>query len=332
MSMARSKIAILYIGGSIGMVANKKTGRIEPIESIGDIHRFVPEVQREVSLEFFTLANVGSSEITPDHWVEIAERITALYDQFDGFVVVHGTNTMSYTASALSFALQGLSKPIILTGALMPINELGSDGRLNLLFAIKAAQLDIAEVCVVLGAKVLRGCRAKKVEQSFLQTFDSPQYPSLAEFNLDIHLHPWRTVRRKRTLVSKPMFESNVVSVTLHPGLPNAFLDSVLSADPAGIILRAYGLGMISEGIFDWLRNVHEQKIPLVATSQMPRGQINLHHFRKQLTLEKLGVISGKNMTYEAAVTKLMWILAQTKNLRRIREVMEKDIVGELDE
>src|SRR3989344_3623651 len=330
--MARTKIALLYVGGSIGMVANKKTGRIEPIESLQEIHRLLPEIQREVALQFFSVTNVGSSEVTPGHWIEIAQTVERLYDQFDGFVVVHGTNTMIYTASALSFALQGLGKPIILTGALIPIDDVVSDGRMNLVFAIRAAELDIAEVCIVLGSRVLRGNRAKKVEQSFLNTFDSPLFPALAEFNFDVKLHPWRMVRRKRSLSCRPIFDQEVVSITLHPGLPERFLDTVLDAQPHGVILRAYGLGMLPETLFPWLRRAQDMDIPIVATSQITRGRIDLHYYRKQLTLEKLGIISGKDMTYECAVAKLMWVLGQTRNLRRIRELMEKNLVGELEE
>ena len=140
------------------MQMNKKTGRIEPIESLTEIHRLLPELQRDVSLTFYSITNVGSSDITPEHWVEIAQMIKKLYDQFEGFVIVHGTNTMSYTAAALSFALQGLSKPIVLTGALLPINDLAGDGRMNLIFAIRAAQLDIAEVCIALGPRRSHPC------------------------------------------------------------------------------------------------------------------------------------------------------------------------------
>jgi len=134
--MARQKIALLYVGGSIGMKVNQRTGRIEPLESIQEIHRFLPELQKEVALKFFSITNVGSSDILPAHWTEIARKIKEIYEEFDGFVVVHGTNTMTYTACALSFALQNLSKPIVLTGAILPINDLASDGRMNLIFAI----------------------------------------------------------------------------------------------------------------------------------------------------------------------------------------------------
>ena len=328
--MARAKVAILYVGGSIGMKVNQKTGRIEPIESLNEIHRFLPELQKEVALKFYSITNVGSSDITPEHWVEIVEMIQRLYDQFDGFVVVHGTNTMSYTASALSFALQGLSKPIVLTGALLPINDLTGDGRMNLIFAIRTAQMDLAEVCIVLGPHVLRGTRAKKVDQSFLSTFDTPKLKPLADFSIDVQLHSHRMVRRKRTLVVQPEFNSNVILLTLNPGLSEKYLDAVLASEPHGIVLRAYGPGMLPERLFPWLQRVTQIGIPVVITSQILRGRVDLHRYRKQLTLEQLGVISGKDMTFECAIVKLMWALKQAKNPRRLRELMEKDLVGEL--
>lgn len=330
--MPRPRIAVLYVGGSIGMVRNQKTNRIEPLESLVEIHRFLPELQREVALQFFSLANLGSSEVTPEHWVEIARTIEQHYDGFEGFVVIHGTNTMSYTASALSFALQHLSKPVVLTGALMPINDLSSDGRMNLIFAIRAAQMDLAEVCIVLGPTILRGNRSKKMEQSILQTFESPKFPVLGEFNTTVQLHPWRLVRRKRRLSCHPTFDTDVVSITLHPGLPERYFDIILSARPHGIVLRAYGQGMLPENLHAWIRKVTEQKIPIVITSQLVRGSIDLHRYRKQLTLEQLGVVSGKDMTHECAVVKLMWALTQTKSESRLRDLMEKNLSGELTE
>ncbi len=330
--MPRAKIALLYVGGSIGMKVNQKTGRIEPIESLSEIHRFLPELQREVSLEFFSLSNVGSSDITTNHWVEIARKIEEVYDKFEGFVVVHGTNTMGYTASALSFALQGLSKPVVLTGALMPINDLAGDGRMNLIYAIRTAKLYIDEVVVALGPHVLRGTRVKKVDQSILQTFDSPKLPPLAKFGVEVELHPWRIVRRKRTLECKPEFDPNVLLLSLHPGLDPRYLDSILDSKPSGLVLRTYGPGMFNENLFPWFRRASEEGIAVVITSQLLQGKIDLHRYRKQITLEQLGVISGKSMTYECALTKLMWALTQAKNPRRLREIIERNLVGELDD
>ena len=245
---------------------------------------------------------------------------------------MHGTNTLAYTAGALSFALQGLSKPVVLTGSLLPINDLAGDGRMNLIFAIRAAQLDIAEVCVVLGPRVLRGSRVKKVEQALFKTFDSPQYPPIAYFNMKEHLHEWRVVRRKRTLSCRPEFETHIMPLTLHPGISPLHLDALLETNPKGILLRLYGSGMMPEYLFPWIRKATEKEIPIVTTSQTVRGNINLHHYRKQLTLEQLGVISGKNMTFECAITKLMWALTQAKNPKRLRDLMEKNLVGEMED
>ena len=330
--MPRPKIALLYVGGSIGMQVNRKTNRIEPIESLSEIHRFLPELQREVALTFFSLQNVGSSEITPEHWGEIAQVIYENYDAFEGFVVIHGTNTMGYTASALSFALQGLGKPVVLTGAVVPINDIAGDGRMNLVYAIRAAQLDIAEVCVVLGPQVLRGNRVKKVDQSLLQTFDSPTFAPLARFNSHVHLSPERFVRRKRTVACQTKFDDNVVVVTLYPGITDAYLQMILDTKPHGIVLRAFGPGMLPERLFPWLQKLGEQDIPVLITSQSLRGSIDLSRYRKQIMLEKFGVMSAKDMTYECALAKLMWGLAKTRNVRKLRTLMEKSIVGELTE
>lgn len=312
------------------MKVNQKTGRIEPLESLSEVHRFLPELQKEVSLKFFSIANVGSSEINPDHWVEIARTIESVYDEFDGFVVVHGTNTMSYTASALSFALQGLSKPVVITGALMPINDLAGDGRMNLVFAIRTAQMDIAEVCLALGPHVIRGTRSKKVEASYLQTFESPNCPPLVDYSREVELADHRIVRRKRTLSCKPTFDPNVVMLTVYPGMPETFLQAILDSNPHGIVLRTYGPGMLPQDLFPWLQEVTKREIPLVITSQALRGRVDLHKYRKQLVLEQLGIISGKDMTFECAITKLMWALTQAKTPRRIRDLMEKSLVGEL--
>jgi L-asparaginase len=314
------------------MKVNQKTGRIEPIESLNEIHRFLPELQREVALKFFSLANVGSSEITPNNWVEIALKIGQIYDDFEGFVVVHGANTMSYTAAALSFALQGLSKPVILTGAIHPINDIAGDGRMNLIYAIRAAQLDIAEVCVVMGPRVLRGNRAKKVDQSLFRTFDTLTCAALAEFNMEVHLAGHRIVRRKRTLKCRPDFDPNVVLLSMHPGMSDRFLDAVLASEPHGIVLRTYGPGMIPVHLYDWLRTVTKQGIPVLLTSQALRGKVDLHCYHKQLTLERLGVISGANMTFECATVKLMWAIRQTHNSKHLRDLLAKSLAGEMDE
>ena len=203
---------------------------------------------------------------------------------------------------------------------------------MNLVFAIRTAQLDMAEACIALGPNVLRGTRAKKVEASFLQTFESPNCMPLADFSREVSLADHRIVRRKRTLNCTPSFNPNVVLLSVYPGMPEAFMDSVLAALPDGIILRTYGPGMLSKELFPWLQKVTEAEIPICITSQALRGMVDLHKYRKQLVLEKLGIISGKNMTFECAVVKMMWALTQSKDPRKIRNLMEKNIVGEMDD
>ena len=328
----RPKIALLYVGGSIGMIMNQKTGRIDPVESLSEIYRFLPELQREVALEFFPIANVDSADVTPAHWVAIAKTIEEQEKNFEGFVVIHGTNTLSYTAAALSFALQNLSKPVILTGALLPINDMAGDCRMNLVFAIRAAELDLAEVCIVLGPRVLRGCRAKKVNESILQTFDSTRFPPLADFSSAFELHPWRIVRRKRTLECRPTFDPNVLLLTLHPSIQDTYLEAILASKPHGIVMRAYGPGLISKRLLPWLVKLEEAGIPIVMTSQVLRSHVDVHRFRKDLPTEQQHIISGKDMTYECALAKLMWALTQTQTPEKLRTLMEKSVVGELDE
>lgn len=330
--MNRAKIAVLYVGGSIGMTVNKATGRIEPIESIDEIYKFLPELQKEVRLDFFPITTVGSSDITPDHWSELSVVIQQQYEKYDGFVVIHGTNTMTYTAAALAFSLQGLSKPIICTGALMPLNDLAGDGRMNLIHAIRAAQLDIAEVCIVSGARVLRAVRTKKMEQALFKTFDSPGFPSLADFNVQVEQHPWRKVRRKRSLVCKPTYETNIAVLTLFPGIHLSVLDSVLARKHKAIVLQAYGPGMLPATVEPWLEQVAAANVPLLLVSQTVAGRIELDQYRKQLLLQNLGCIAAKNMTLDCAVVKLMWALAQGYTKKQLKKCIETSVVGELDE
>jgi len=179
---------------------------------------------------------------------------------------------------------------------------------------------------------VLRGSRTKKVNQSLIKTFDTPTLNTLVDFNVELRMSPLRIVRRKRTLSCHPTFDPNVVIVTIHPGMPEAYLDVVLNSKPHGIVLRAYGPGMLPERIFPWLERVTKAQIPIVITSQALRGKIDLHRYRKQLTLERLGLISGKDMTYECATAKLMWGLTRVKSMHALQELMEKSLVGELSE
>ncbi|MFA4815542.1 MAG: asparaginase, partial [Candidatus Gracilibacteria bacterium] len=317
--MKKPKICLLFCGGTIGMVRNPKTGVLEPAREASDLIRIVPEIQTQLQLDYKFLVNVDSSNMTPALWTKIAETIYKFYDSYDGFVIAHGTDTMAYTASALSYALQGLNKPVVLTGSLIPLNEIGSDGRNNLIYACLSATLDLAEVCIVLSDKILRGNRAKKYRESFSAFFHSPNFPDLGELGRPIHLKKWRKKRRNRKLAYFPKFDSKISLLKLYPGFDPGIIDKVLERGAHGIVLEGFGPGNVpssgENSIVSKIEKATDLSIPVVIQSQMEEGTTNLTSYAAGYLAHKAGAISGGDMTTEATVSKLMWVLAKTRKL-----------------
>lgn len=317
------------------MVKNPKTGALQPAVDAADIIRDIPEIQKHVQLDFKMVINMDSSNMTPAHWTEIATKIYQLYDRYDGFVIAQGTDTMAYTASALSYALQNLSKPVVFTGSLIPLTEIASDGRNNLVYACLTAALDIAEVCIAFANKIIRGNRAKKYHESFVEVFHSPNYPYLGELGRPTVLHDWRKKRRKRTLKFQPKFDPNISVLKLFPGFDPIIIDKVLERGVHGIVIEGFGPGnvpFLDNSIIPQIEKATGIGIPIIIANQMERGITNLGAYEAGLYAKKAGAISSKDMTTEATVTKLMWALAQTKKLPEIRAIMEKDIAGEIEQ
>lgn len=317
------------------MVKNPKTGALQPAVEAADIIRDIPEIQKHVQLDFKMVINMDSSNMTPAHWTEIATKIYQLYDRYDGFVIAQGTDTMAYTASALSYALQNLSKPVVFTGSLIPLTEIASDGRNNLVYACLTAALDIAEVCIAFANKIIRGNRAKKYHESFVEVFHSPNYPYLGELGRPTVLHDWRKKRRKRTLKFQPEFDPNISVLKLFPGFDPIIIDKVLERGVHGIVIEGFGPGnvpFLDNSIIPQIEKATGIGIPIIIANQMERGITNLGAYEAGLYAKKAGAISSKDMTTEATVTKLMWALAQTKKLPEIRAIMEKDIAGEIEQ
>lgn len=316
------------------MVRNSKTGALQPASSAVDIIRDFPEIQKFVSLDFKMVVNIDSSNMTPEYWTEIASQIYRLYDQYDGFVVAHGTDTMAYTSSALSFALQNLSKPVVFTGSLIPLNEIGSDGRNNLIYACLTATLDIAEVCVVFSNKILRANRSKKYHESLVAVFHSPNFPALGELGRPTTLNEWRKKRRKRTLEYRADFESNISLLKLFPGFDPVIVEKVLERGAKGIILEGFGPGnvpfMDENSLLPQIEKATDMGVPIVLANQMEKGVTNLTSYEAGYSAMKAGAISSKDMTTEATVTKLMWTLSRTRKMSEIKRIMEKDLAGEI--
>lgn len=331
--MKKPNICVLFMGGTIGMVRDAKTGALSPSEDLGNILKNVPFLSDYADIAFERLENIDSSNMFSKHWELLAKRIYELYEQYDGFVVTQGTDTMAYSASAISFALQNLSKPIIFTGSLIPLSEIGSDGTNNLAYACLTATKDIAEVIITFGNKILRANRSKKYREVYANVFHSPNYSLLGEVSHHIRLFDHHKRRSNSKLKFYPGFNDNIVVVKLTPGLNPDYLKGLMDDHIDGIIIEAFGPGNIpflNEAFVQLLQWGKNQKIPIIICSQMEHGVTDFHAYEAGYKAKEAGVISGGDMTIEACSTKLMHCLAREKSLSKIRELMETNMVGEL--
>ncbi|PIR03805.1 MAG: L-asparaginase 1 [Candidatus Magasanikbacteria bacterium CG11_big_fil_rev_8_21_14_0_20_39_34] len=330
-------ILLIFAGGTIGMVPNKDTGALQPAESALELMKQIPELEEIATLDIEVVANIDSSNMTPEHWVKISHTINDNYSKYDGFVVAQGSDTMAYTASALSFALQGLGKPVIFTGSLIPLQKAGSDARNNLVYACMTAALDLAEVCIVLSHTILRGNRAKKHHESFVAAFHSPNFPNLGELGRPITLHSWRNKRNNSSpLTLHADFDENIAVIRLFPGFPPKIIDSIVAQGTHALIIEGFGPGnvpFLNTSIIPSIQKAISHGIPVIISNQMEEGTTNLHAYEAGLEAQKAGAISSGDMTIEATITKTMWALANSdKSIKSIKAILEKDISGELSE
>jgi len=324
------------------MVNDPVSGSLVPID-FRHISDQVPELRRfGFTLETVTFDPViDSSEVVPDTWVRIARTIEENYDKFDGFVVLHGTDTMAYSASALSFMLQGLEKPVIFTGAQLPIGVLRTDGKENLITAIEIAaeRVDglpvVPEVCIYFENKLLRGNRTVKYSAEHFNAFVSPNLPPLAEAGLQIRYNRniirYPTVRRPLTVSDR--FETGVAVMRLFPGIRRELVHAVLgTAGVHGLILETYGTGNApTAGWFlGELRAFISNGGIVLNVSQCQAGSVEMGLYETSAGLISAGVISGSDITTEAAVTKMMVLLGSGLPAERVRQLLSRPLCGEM--
>jgi L-asparaginase len=278
---------------------------------------------------------LDSANMTPAGWLRIARDIAANYDTFDGFVVLHGTDTMAYTASALAFLLDGLAKPVIVTGSQIPLGEVRNDARLNLITSLQVAGGEpIPEVCVCFGSRLLRGCRAVKVSADGLEAFDSPNSPALGACGVDIFVD-WKLVRRpgERPLVVKELGEPYVAAMRVFPGIRANVLANILQPPLQGLVLETYGVGNIPDrdpGLLDALEAATGRGVVIVNCTQCLAGSVDMGGYATGSGLQRAGVVSGRDMTAEAALAKLYYLLGLGLTCAEVREQMQRDLRGEL--
>lgn len=342
--MASTRVLVLYTGGTIGMVP------VNPADPDGarrpggkeDVLRYVPGVGTRDGVDWELLSDpllppVDSSDIRAKDWLAMAAVIEREYSSWDGFVILHGTDTMAYTASALSFLCENLGKPVVLTGSQTPLFHDRTDGRLNLIHSLRIAGHRatglplVPEVVICFGKRVVRGNRARKMSTTDSDAFDSPNLRPLGGIETDVFLD--------RTLLGVPpaapffvhrAMSDKIIDITIVPGLPPNVLRTLL-AGPAiqGAILRTFGQGNFPSdpGLLETIAEASAQGKVLVNVTQCPRGRVNMEQYESGQLLSARGVISGGDMTPEAAYTKLAWLLASGGN---IPQSMLANLRGEL--
>ena len=298
----------------------------------------IPELQ-DASMPRFEVIEfdpvIDSSNMTPDHWLKLADVIHQNLEAFDGFVVLHGTDTMAYTASALPFMLEGLDRPVILTGSQLPLSEVRNDARENLKTSILlAVDARISEVCIFFGDYLFRGCRAIKSSAASFHAFDSPNYPPLAEAGTRIVVYPSRlrpVSPGPRRLHSIHPIE--IATFRLFPGLSVAVLENVLQRPLKALILESYGDGngpANDQAFLTAIRRAADAGIVIVNCSQCPHGAVSQSNYETGTVLARAGVVSGHDLTIEAAVAKLMFLFSQYDSIDEVKRLMETNLVGEL--
>lgn len=336
----RKKLLLIYTGGTIGMIREAVDGPYVPFdfEGIGDQFPELNRLACDIEVRSFKTPR-DSSSIGPEIWIEIAQYIQKVYTEFDGFVILHGTDTMAYTGSALSFILEGLSKPVILTGSQLPINEIRTDAKENMVTAIEIAShpdMPIREVGLYFEYKLFRANRSKKVHADKFAAFDSPNFPELVQAG--VHLRIRRSTPKDAFASSyfqvQEKLETNIGHAMFYPGVTADTLSSVLlNPNNKGIILQSYGTGNMpsrNKALVDLVKESAKQGKVILNITQCTGGFVEMGRYEASEDLVASGVLGGADLTFEAALTKMMYLMGKYEDLDKVRYYLERNIRGEM--
>lgn len=335
-------ILLIYTGGTIGMIKDPETGALRAFDFENLLVR-IPELKLlECTIETYSFDDpIDSSNMNPDYWIQIAEVIENNYEAFDGFVVLHGSDTMSYTSSALSFMLEHLAKPVIFTGSQLPIGDLRTDAKENLITSIQIASLQhynnpvIKEVGLYFEYKLYRANRTTKINAEHFEAFASLNYPDLAESGVHLKVNNeylFKPNPRKNLVVHKNL-DPNIALVKLFPGISKNILESIFKTEGLkGIILETYGAGNCTtqEWFLDLLKNTINKGIPIINVTQCSGGSVLMGQYETSEKLKRIGLISGKDITTEAALSKLMYLLGENISPNLFKTIYETALRGEM--
>lgn len=342
-AISRPRILMIYTGGTIGMIENAETRALEPF----DFDHLIDNVPKIKMLDY-DIDNIqfsepiDSSAMNPAHWGEIVSVIDKNYDNYDGFVVLHGTDTMAYTASALSFMLENLGKPVIITGSQLPIGEVRTDGEENLITALQVAaardesgKAMVREVAILFENYLWRGNRSTKYSADNFNAFKSDNYPQLAKIGLDIYFNKdalWRGNTDAPLKVNYKM-DTAVMYLNLFPGIRESVVRHLFQTpDVKGVVMRSFGAGNgpTNSWFLDAIREAVARDIVIVNITQCSNGSVIPLRYVTGWELAKAGVVSGHDLTSEAAITKLMYLFGQGISVEEVKRYMEYSLCGEM--
>ncbi|TNE74124.1 asparaginase [bacterium] len=329
------KILLIQTGGTISMQFGKSgTSYMDSQVSENVVKQELPELQQLADIDILGLFYEDSSNLNPEHWKKLANAIAEHYQKYDGFVVLHGTDTMAYTASALSYALKNLTKPVILTGSQVPLVSIRSDARRNLINAVEVATLPLHEVALCFNDKVFRGNRSTKMSIGDFDAFSSPNFLPLAK--IGIHIETNFSIDTPRAeFYAEPVFDQDVLLIKLFPGLQSEVLLKMVQAiSVKGIVIEAFGAGNMpvsgSTSVIPLLDYCRENAIAVLVTSQAAYDAVDLAKYENgRLALEH-GALSAGDMTCEAAITKMMYLYAKYTHTHLVNQQLMIPIAGEM--
>ena len=338
-----ARVLLIYTGGTIGMNRNPRTGALEPFDFEHLLQR-VPELgQFDTVIDTYQFSPpIDSSDMSPQRWTELSHCIADHYAQYDGFVVLHGTDTMAYTASALSYMLENLTKPVVFTGSQLPIGQLRTDGKENLITAVEiAADKDeegharVPEVGIYFGGHLLRGNRTTKQSAEEFNAFESFNYPHLVDAGVNITYHGERMLRPDWSRPMTPHFrlDDNVIIFSLFPGIREELIRHILAMPRLkAIVMRTYGSGNApsSPWLLSALSEGTRRGKVIVNISQCMQGAVEMGRYDSGYHLQQAGVVSGHDSTVESAVTKLMFLQARYDDPDQVRHLMMQSLRGEI--